>query len=31
MGALIMPPASFPTHYWRKLYDDRIQCDVCPR
>ncbi|KTD63323.1 AmmeMemoRadiSam system radical SAM enzyme [Legionella shakespearei] len=22
---------TFPTHYWHKLPDDRIQCDVCPR
>jgi pyruvate formate lyase activating enzyme len=21
----------FPTHYWHKLDDGRIQCDVCPR
>lgn len=21
----------FPTHYWHKLEDGRIQCDVCPR
>ena len=21
----------FPTQYWHKLEDDRIQCDVCPR
>lgn len=22
---------AFPTKYWHKLDDDRIQCDVCPR
>jgi pyruvate formate lyase activating enzyme len=22
---------TFPTHYWHKLPDNRIQCDVCPR
>lgn len=22
---------SFPTHYWHRLDDGRIQCDVCPR
>ncbi|MCU7796127.1 MAG: AmmeMemoRadiSam system radical SAM enzyme, partial [Candidatus Thiodiazotropha sp. (ex Myrtea spinifera)] len=21
----------FPTHYWHKLSDDRVQCDLCPR
>jgi pyruvate formate lyase activating enzyme len=21
----------FPTHYWHKLDDGRVQCDVCPR
>ncbi len=31
MGTLITPPASFPTHYWHKLDDGRIQCDICPR
>ena len=20
-----------PTHYWHKLDDDRVQCDLCPR
>jgi pyruvate formate lyase activating enzyme len=25
------PPEKVPTKYWRKLPDDRIQCDVCPR
>jgi pyruvate formate lyase activating enzyme len=25
------PPASFPTRYWHKLGDGRIQCDLCPR
>lgn len=23
--------SNFPTHYWHKLDDGRIQCDVCPR
>ena len=22
---------SFPTRYWHRLPDDRVQCDVCPR
>ncbi len=22
---------SFPTHYWHRLADGRIQCDMCPR
>jgi pyruvate formate lyase activating enzyme len=22
---------SFPTHYWHRLEDGRVQCDVCPR
>ncbi|MCU7852046.1 MAG: AmmeMemoRadiSam system radical SAM enzyme [Candidatus Thiodiazotropha sp. (ex Monitilora ramsayi)] len=21
----------FPTHYWHKLSEDRVQCDLCPR
>jgi len=25
------PPDEFPTKYWHKLEDGRIQCDVCPR
>ncbi len=25
------PPEAFPTKYWHKLDDGRIQCDVCPR
>ncbi|MDP3939729.1 MAG: AmmeMemoRadiSam system radical SAM enzyme [Deltaproteobacteria bacterium] len=25
------PPDSFPTKYWHKLGDGKIQCDVCPR
>ncbi|OGT08435.1 MAG: AmmeMemoRadiSam system radical SAM enzyme [Gammaproteobacteria bacterium GWE2_37_16] len=24
------PPQYFPTKYWHKLDDDRIQCDICP-
>lgn len=25
------PPDTFPTRYWHKLDDGRVQCDVCPR
>ena len=25
------PPAKFPTQYWHRLADGRLQCDVCPR
>ncbi len=25
------PPDAFPTKYWHKLADGKIQCDVCPR
>ncbi len=25
------PPDYFPTHYWHKLEDGRVCCDVCPR
>lgn len=25
------PPEYFPTHYWHKLEDGRVCCDVCPR
>ncbi|MEZ6063478.1 MAG: AmmeMemoRadiSam system radical SAM enzyme [Planctomycetaceae bacterium] len=25
------PPAAFPTKYWHRLDDGRIQCDLCPR
>ncbi|WP_455366755.1 AmmeMemoRadiSam system radical SAM enzyme [Kaarinaea lacus] len=25
------PPEFFPTKYWHKLEDGRLQCDVCPR
>ena len=28
---LLSPPVTFPTEYWHKLDDGRIQCDVCPR
>ncbi len=24
-------PSAFPTRYWHRLEDGRIQCDVCPR
>jgi pyruvate formate lyase activating enzyme len=24
-------PSAYPTEYWHRLDDDRIQCDVCPR
>jgi pyruvate formate lyase activating enzyme len=30
-AASYTPPETFPTHYWHKLEDGRIQCDVCPR
>ena len=26
-----IPPKSFPTQYWHKLEDGRVQCDICPR
>jgi len=26
-----MKPNHHPTHYWHRLEDGRIQCDVCPR
>ena len=25
------PPATFPTRWWTRLPDGRVQCDVCPR
>ena len=25
------PPEPFPTHYWHRLEDGRVQCDLCPR
>jgi len=25
------PPEHFPTRYWHRLDDGRVQCDVCPR
>ncbi len=25
------PSNEYPTHYWHKLADGRVQCDVCPR
>ncbi|MGB8859404.1 MAG: AmmeMemoRadiSam system radical SAM enzyme [Ilumatobacteraceae bacterium] len=25
------PPATFPTRWWTRLEDGRVQCDVCPR
>ncbi len=25
------PPAAYPTRYWHKLADGRVQCDLCPR
>lgn len=31
MKLLTQPPVSYPTRYWHKLEDGRIQCDVCPR
>ena len=31
MNIKTSPPASFPTKYWHRLDDGRVQCDVCPR
>ena len=31
MATVIDMQTYFPTHYWHKLADGRIQCDVCPR
>jgi len=31
MATLIDTQTYFPTQYWHKLADGRIQCDVCPR
>ncbi len=31
MATVIDTQTYFPTHYWHKLADGRIQCDVCPR
>lgn len=25
------PPESYPTRYWHRVGDGRVQCDVCPR
>lgn len=25
------PPVTYPTQYWHRLEDGRVQCDVCPR
>ena len=25
------PPKTYPTRYWHRLEDGRVQCDVCPR
>jgi pyruvate formate lyase activating enzyme len=25
------PPATYPTRYWHRLDDGRVQCDACPR
>jgi len=25
------PPETFPTRYWHRLEDGRVQCDLCPR
>ncbi|TNF01385.1 MAG: AmmeMemoRadiSam system radical SAM enzyme, partial [Gammaproteobacteria bacterium] len=27
----IVPPDTFPTRYWHRVEDGRVQCDVCPR
>jgi pyruvate formate lyase activating enzyme len=24
-------PSPYPTRYWHRLPDGRVQCDVCPR
>jgi pyruvate formate lyase activating enzyme len=28
---MFVEPSHFPTKYWHKLEDGRVQCDVCPR
>lgn len=28
---MAIQPSHHPTHYWHRLKDGRIQCDVCPR
>ncbi len=30
-GGRMNPQTAFPTKYWHKLPDGRVQCDVCPR
>ncbi len=29
--APLTPPAAYPTKYWHRLGDGRVQCDLCPR
>ncbi len=31
MPSFILAPESYPTRYWHRLDDGRVQCDVCPR
>ena len=31
MDTIIDPNEGFPTRYWHKLEDGRVQCDICPR
>ena len=31
MDTIISPSEGFPTRYWRKLEDGRVECTVCPR
>lgn len=31
MDAIINPAEAFPTRHWRKLDDDRVECQICPR
>ncbi len=30
-GLLNSPPESYPTRYWHRLDEQRVQCDLCPR
>jgi pyruvate formate lyase activating enzyme len=31
MDTVIDPSEGFPTRYWHRLDDGRVQCDICPR
>ena len=31
MNASINTNEAFPTRYWQKLEDDRVECQICPR